>query len=550
VTDNQIRVTLRGMSSSHSDFIFTQKPSGYNTHSPDIGKKGYVEVLSEKLQKELLVVHRLDKETSGAMLFATNKAAAAELASLFEKHLIQKSYLFLTDKKINRDRFEYESFIEKDKGQFKNISDRSPNSKTLFKKLKTLGSFDLWKAEPTTGKPHQIRLHAEACGIAVLGCKEHGGSPFYRLCLHADSLSFEYKSMAYNFQAEQPVWVRELESHPEIEEEELMILEAFQKRQWLLDFQAKPNECFRLSHQDIDSYRIDMFGEYLWFYWYKDNDPTSKDLERFQRVSDRFGKKFFVRKMLNRGEDPNAQLLWPTSESTRWIAFENGVKYDCRNDTGLSPGLFLDQRENRRWVKEHSKDKCVLNLFSYTGGFSVNAALGGAKEVVTVDVSNNFIEWSKKNFEVNGLQISSAEEVASGPKLDFKSIMSDEIPKPRYEFWVQDSIIFLKGTARRKRKFDVIICDPPSFGRSKTGTFSISKNYEELLVNCLYCLAKGGLLLFCTNYEKWTQADLVKNMQKLKSQFYFTVLSSPGFCLDFELPDEDPLMKSVILRKN
>ncbi|WP_413288306.1 class I SAM-dependent methyltransferase [Bdellovibrio sp. HCB337] len=550
MTDNQIRVTLKGMGSSHSDFIFTQKPSGYNTHSPDIGKKGYVEILSEKLQKELLVVHRLDKETSGAMLFATNKPAAAELSSLFEKHLIYKKYLFLTDRKIAPDRFEYESTIEKDKGKFVNISGRTPNSKTLFTKLKSLGPYELWQAEPTTGKPHQIRLHAEACGIPILGCKEHGGSAFYRLCLHADTLSFEYKSLPYHFQAELPVWVNELDAQPNIEEEELMILEAFQKRQWLLDFKGKPSECFRLSHQDIDSYRVDMFGEYLWFYWYKDNDPSTKDLERFQRVADRFGKKYFVRKMLNRGEDPNAQLLWPSAEKIRWVSTENAVKFECRNDTGLSPGLFLDQRENRRWVREHSKDKCVLNLFSYTGGFSVNAALGGAKEVVTVDVSSNFLEWSKKNFEVNGLSLTPPDEIAAGPKMDFKTMMSDQAPKPRYEFWVQDSIIFLKGTARRKRKFDVIICDPPSFGRSKSGTFSISKNYEELIVNCLYCLAKGGLLLFCTNYEKWTQADLVQNIQKLKSQFYFTVLSSPGFCLDFELPDEDPLMKSVIIRKN
>jgi len=538
------------MGSSHSDFIFTQKPAGYNTHSPDIGKKGFVEVLSEIMHQDLLVVHRLDKETSGAMLFAKNKTAAADLASLFEKHLIQKKYLFLTDRKINHTRFEHESFIEKDKGQFVNVTGRPPNSKTAFTKLKTLGKYDLWMAEPTTGKPHQIRLHAEESGIAILGCKEHGGSAFYRLCLHADTLAFDYKGRQYHFQAEAPVWITELENNIDSEEEELMILEAFQKRQWLLDVMSKPTECFRLSHQDIDSYRVDMFGEYLWFYWYKDSDPTEKDLQRFERVTQRFQKKYYVRKMLNRGEDPNAQLLWPAKEPYRWMATENGVKYECRNDTGLSPGLFLDQRENRRWVREHSKDKCVLNLFSYTGGFSVNAALGGAKEVVTVDVSNNFLEWSKKNFEVNDLELPKPEESGQRPKMDFKSMMSDDKPKPIYEFWLQDSIIFLKGTARRKRKFDLIICDPPSFGRSKNGTFSISKNYEELLVNCLYCLGKGGLLLFCTNYEKWTQADLVKNIQKLKSQFYFTVLSSPGFCLDFELPDEDPLMKSVIIRKN
>lgn len=550
MTHNQIRVTLEGMGPTHPDFIFVQKPAGFNTHSPDIGKKGFVEVLAERQERELFVVHRLDKETSGAMLFATSKMAAAALSSLFEKHLIQKKYLFLTDRKISRDRFEYESLIEKDKGQFVNIASGAANSKTLFTKLKSLGPYDLWQAEPTTGKPHQIRLHAEANGIAILGCKEHGGSPFYRLCLHAESLAFNYQQRNFVFQSEAPAWVVELESHPDCDEQELMILESFQKRQWLLDFKSQPQECFRLSHQDIDSYRVDMFGEYLWFYWYQDNNPSTKDLERFARVAQRIGKKFFVRKMLNRGEDPNAQFLWPSSEPLRWIATENAVKFECRNDTGLSPGLFLDQRENRRWVREHCHNKAVLNLFSYTGGFSVNAALGGAKEVVTVDVSANFLEWSKKNFEVNGLQLTPPEEIEDGPKMDFKTLMSDQVPKPRYEFWCQDSILFLKGTARRKRKFDLIICDPPSFGRSKSGVFSISKNYEELLMNCFSCLAKGGLLMFCTNYEKWTRADLVKNIQKLKSQFSFTILDSPPSCLDFELPDEEPLMKSVVLRKS
>ena len=540
------------MKSPSSDFIFAQKPAGYNTHSPDIGKKGFVEVLSEKLHQELYVVHRLDKETSGAILFAKTKSIAAELSALFEKHLVYKKYLFLTDRRTTQTEFDYESFIEKDKGKFVSHGDRTANSKTKFKKLKAFKNFDLWQAEPVTGKPHQIRLHAEANSIPILGDKNHNGTSYYRLCLHAAQLKFDLQGNQFDLVSELPVWVTELEQAPDTDQEDLMILEAFQKRQWLLDFQSKPDECFRLSHQDIDSYRIDMFGDYLWVYWYQENDPNEKDLQRFQRIAEKFQKKFFVRKMLNRGEDPNAQLIWPSEGAEkRWIAHENGVKFECRSDTGLSPGLFLDQRENRRWVQENSKEKCVLNLFSYTGGFSLNAALGGAKEVSTVDVSANFIDWSKKNFEINGFTVAKpGDPIPEKPKLSYKSLMSDEPQPPHFEFWVQDSILFLKGTSKRKRKFDLIICDPPSFGRSKGGTFSISKNYEDLLVHCFYCLGKGGMLMFCTNYEKWGRAELIKNVSRLKSQFNFTILESPGFCLDFELPDEEPLMKSIILRKN
>ncbi len=509
-----------------SGCIFIDKISGINTHTPEFGQRGCVETYSDELDRKLYVVHRLDKATSGALVFATTPELAAEISQLFEQHKVQKRYLFLTDKQIPAKEFTYESHIVKEKNVFVSRTQLEANSKTTFKWLKSLGNYQLWEATPHSGKPHQIRLHAEANGIPVLGDKDHGGSPYFRLCLHSFSLAFELHNQQIHFETALPAWAA---SEDPSQEEDLMLDEALQRRERLYKFSELQDESLRLSHRDLDSYRIDQYGEYLWVYWYKEADPTVQDLLRFEKLAKKHMKKIFIRKMLNRGEDPNAEILWRIGKTeTQWTAKENDVLYELRSDTGLSPGLFLDQRENRLWVKEHAQDRRVLNLFSYTSGFSLVSALAGAQEVCTVDVSQNFIDWSKRNFVLNGLDPESE----------------------KYEFWVQDCLLFLKGTIRRKRKFNLIVCDPPSFGRSKTGVFSISKNLDELLINCMYCLEKNGLLLFCTNYEKWTTGDLHLRLNKLKKDFSFKILTAPPQGIDFELPDQEPLMKSIILRKN
>lgn len=506
--------------------IFIDKIAGLTTHSPEFGRRGAVEIYEEELDRKLYVVHRLDKATSGALLFATTPELAASVSLLFEQHKVGKKYLFLTDKKSALKEFTYESHISKEKNSFVSTKAQEPNAQTTFKWLQSHGDYELWEAIPHSGKPHQIRLHAEANGIAILGDSDHGGTPYFRLCLHSLSLDFELHGQKIHFQTELPVWAQE---QGPTDTEDLMVAEALQRRERIFKFSELKDESLRLSHRELDSYRIDQFGDYLWVYWYHEADPTVQELLRFEKLAKKHQKKILIRKMLNRGEDPNAEILWKIGNtSPRWTAKENGILYELRTDSGLSPGLFLDQRENRLWVQNHAEDRRVLNLFSYTSGFSVVSALAGAQEVCTVDVSQNFIDWSKQNFTLNGL----------------------DPEQEKYEFWVQDCLLFLKGTIRRKRKFGLIICDPPSFGRSKSGVFSISKSFDELLINCLYCLEKNGLLLFCTNYEKWTTGDLHLRLNKLKREFSFKILPAPAQGLDFELPDQEPLMKSIILRKN
>lgn len=507
-----------------ADCIFIDKVTGLNTHASDFGRRGACEVFESVVGQKLYVVHRLDKATSGALVFAKSSGTAAKLSALFEKHQVQKRYLFVTDRTSThlKDSFEASSHIEKEKNQFVSHQSKEVNSRTQFKRLKKLPHGELWEAVPVTGKPHQIRLHAQDQGISILGDDEHGGSPFPRLCLHSELLKFSLDGKDFEFKTSLPFWAQE-----NFIATEATLNEAFETRERWYQISKFPDECMRLSHHEIDSYRLDQYGKQLWLYWYQESDPSENELTRFKNFAQHHQKEILIRKMLNRGDEPNAAALWKSvGAQDRWEACENGVRYELRDDTGLSPGLFLDQRENRLWVQNNSAEKKVLNLFSYTSGFSVNAALGKAEEVTTVDVSPPFLEWSKRNFQLNNLD------------------------PEKYEFWVSDSLVFLKGCYRRKRKFDLILCDPPSFGRSKNGTFSISKNYEELLTQCFYCLNKGGLILFSTNYEKWTLADLKKNLTRLKSQFSFTLLETPDQGLDFEKPDQEPLMKSVLLRKN
>lgn len=498
------------------------KPSGYNTHSPDYGKKGFLELCEDEYQKKLYPVHRLDKETSGLLLIAKTPELAKELTQLFEKQQVHKEYLFLTARNNEFEKLQTKSFIQKKQNSFVSDLGQPANAETEFHFLQKLGEHYLWKALPKTGKPHQIRLHAADLGIPVLGDQEHGGDPWPQMCLHAHKLQFTFQTQKYQFESTLPLWAQ-----LPLRSEEALLCKAFDRREFIYGFSKLPDQSFRLSHHENDKFRIDQFGAQWWIYWYAENDPTETDLAIFKKWSEHFHKQYFVRKMLNRGQDPTTAKSWKSENwQSTWNAKENEATFQLRSETGLSPGLFLDQRENRQWLTKYSDTKNVLNLFSYTSGFSVISALSEASHVVSVDVSQNFLDWSKENFKAN------------------------QLDPEKFEFWCNDVLLFLKGCLRRKRKFDLIICDPPSFGRSKESVFNLSKQWESLLTSCLFVLNSKGLILFSNNYEGWDPHSMRKSLGKLSRDFSIQLTDAAPAGWDFETPDEEVLMKSVIIRKN
>ncbi len=278
--------------------------------------------------------------------------------------------------------------------------------------------------------------------------------------------------------------------------------------------------CYRLPVSHQSDVQADVYGEVIWVYWYRPQAPTTSELEKLFTWGQKLHKKVCVRHMLNRGTGVGGkekQSLFCSQDTTEeWIASENKLQFLLKKNSGFSPGLFLDQYENRKWVLENSKNKRVLNLFSYTSGFSVAAAAGEAVEVTTVDVSSSFLEWSKKNFELN------------------------QLDPLKYEFFAQDVPLFMSGAVKRNRQWDLIICDPPSFGRSKNSVWKIEKDLSGLAGQLWSCLSSNGTILFTCNYEQWSQDEVVKN---------FTFKIKKGSYRITQLPSKDHFLKGFLISK-
>ena len=140
----------------------------------------------------------------------------------------------------------------------------------------------------------------------------------------------------------------------------------------------------------------------------------------------------------------------------------------------MDTGLFLDHRKTRQIVAEKAKGRKLLNLFSYTGSVSVQAALHGASAVTTVDMSNTYLQWAQENFVENKLSGS------------------------QYQFVQADCLQWLKNNTE---KFDVIFIDPPTFSNSKRmdNTFDVQRDHIDIIKDALACLNEGGEIIFTNN---------------------------------------------------
>jgi len=158
---------------------------------------------------------------------------------------------------------------------------------------------------------------------------------------------------------------------------------------------------------------------------------------------------------------------------------EGGLKFQVNLTDYLDTGLFLDHRWTRAYVRELAAGRKVLNLFCYTGSFTVYAAHGNAFETTSVDLNQNYLDWAQKNLELNGLA------------------------GPRHRLVRRDAVEYLR--TETKPRFDVIVLDPPTFSNSKKmdGTFDVQRDHASMIARCLKLLTPDGVLIFSTNAQKF-----------------------------------------------
>ncbi len=193
---------------------------------------------------------------------------------------------------------------------------------------------------------------------------------------------------------------------------------------------------------------------------------------------------------------------------------ENGLAFLVSLEQGLNSGLFLDQRCNRRDLMRRVKGKLVLNLFAYTGAFSVAAAASGATQVTSVDASSGYTDWAKDNFNANG------------------------IATRQHEFIVGDCLAVLKTLAQGGKNYDIILMDPPSFSTTAKSRFTTRGGTSDLIAAALPLLSDHGLLIASSNHQKVDIAEYLKELRRgaLQASGDLRVISLLGQPEDFPYP--------------
>ncbi len=234
-----------------------------------------------------------------------------------------------------------------------------------------------------------------------------------------------------------------------------------------------------------------------------------------------------LRGVLSREGDLRA--LWGELPPPELSVRENGLELLANLFEGQKTGLFLDHRDNRRTLERFTARKRVLNLFSYTGAFSLYAARGGAAHITSVDIASAATADARRNFARNGFD------------------------PDAHAFLTTDAFALLGDYASRGERFGVVVLDPPSLARNKKSRFAALRAYEKLNTQALHCVAPGGLLATASCTSQVSPEDFrgVLGEAAARAGVRVQVIHEAGHAPDHPIPANFPegrYLKFVVAR--
>lgn len=296
-------------------------------------------------------------------------------------------------------------------------------------------------------------------------------------------------------------------------------------RRRALGLPSDKTTAYRLVHGAADALEgltVDVYGKYLVASLYTEQRGEQEDrwLEALSTLGYRG---IYVKqrpKQANqlaeaeRKERAPERALFGESAPDAFTVLENGVPFEVRLGDGLSTGLFLDQRDNRRRFAELAANKRVLNLFAYTCAFGVVGARGGALSTSNLDVAKSVLERGKRNYALSS--------IGQGNEHN------------EHLFLARDALEALPKLAKRGVRYDLIALDPPSYASTRGLRFSVERDYDKLVASALSVLEPGGVLLACTNHSRMTDRDLGRAIENAAHS-----VGRPTRSLEFVPPPAD-----------
>lgn len=206
----------------------------------------------------------------------------------------------------------------------------------------------------------------------------------------------------------------------------------------------------------------------------------------------------------------DAQILYGERIEAPVVFFESGLRFEADVLAGQKTGFFLDQRENRREVEKLARGREVLNAFSFTGGFSLYAARGGARHVASLDISAHALAGAERNFELNNSE--------------------SAVARCRHEIIQANAFDWLEQNSQRS--FDLVVLDPPSLAKRESERAGAIRAYGKLSASAVTCLRRGGTLVAASCSAHVTAEEFFRAVTQAAGKRKFSVLNTTGHAPD------------------